>query len=234
MRQLNKLIAFVLAGYIGYVVWLNYPRPAPSSEIVMLAPTSKPTPVPEPMGISPAPAPTTSAPELAPEGVFYLLAPSRVETVDGLYGLPPGTGVKLVRPGIYLTPYGEVPLDPALLTNDMGKARAARAAERAAQGAAHPRIATEGARVAETARTTAAAEAAQDSQEQAGEAAKVQAAAQRNARIAKLREQIAAARSRKAHYLDKRWQGRANDEEVKIRALQQELRGLGVAGAMLE
>src|SRR5437868_3412110 len=50
---------------------------------------------------TPAPATPSPAPQLAPEGVFYLIAAARVETPDGIRGLPPGTGVKLVRPGVY-------------------------------------------------------------------------------------------------------------------------------------
>lgn len=208
---------------------------------VVATPTPVPTtPVPEPIAAAtppPAPAPATPAPELAPEGVFYLLAAARVETADGLVGLPPGTGVKLVRPGIYLTPSGEVPLDPALLTNDMGKARAARDADRARQGAAQAQVAAEGARAAEMARTTAAAEAAQDSQEQAGEAAKAQANAKKNARIAEIRQQIAQARQSKTSLLKGKppgWQASIRDTERRIFSLQTELRGLGVSGAMLE
>jgi len=192
--------------------------------------------VPEPIAVAtPPPAPATPAPELAPEGIFYLLAPSRVETDHGLVGLLAGTGVKLVRPGVYLTPSGEVPLDPALLTNDMAKARAARDVGRAAQTAAQARVAAEGARAADLARAASANEAAQDTREQAGEAAKAQAMAQRNARIADIRQEIARKRTSKASLLKaKGFQQQANDIEAKIRVLQQELRSLGVAGGMLE
>jgi len=80
-----------------------------------------------------APPVPTATPELAPPGVFYLIAAARVETSDGVTGLPPGTGVKLVRPGVYLTPAGEVSLNPSLLTNDMGVARRALAQEKTKQ-----------------------------------------------------------------------------------------------------
>jgi hypothetical protein len=48
-----------------------------------------------------------------------------VENNDGITGLPPGTGVKLVKPGVYLTPSGEMPLDDKVLTNDLDIARRA-------------------------------------------------------------------------------------------------------------
>jgi len=79
--------------------------------------------------------PETGGSQLAPPGVFYLLTPAHVETKDGIIGLPPGTRVTLVRPGIYLTPSGKVSLDETQLTNDLGKARAASANDRAAQAA---------------------------------------------------------------------------------------------------
>ena len=50
-------------------------------------------------------------------------------------GLPPGTGVKLVREGVYLTPAGEVSLRPEQITNNLAVARQARDADRAAQAA---------------------------------------------------------------------------------------------------
>lgn len=81
---------------------------------------------------------TPPPPEYAPRGVFYLLASVRKETKDGIIRLLPGTEVKLVRNGKYLTPEGEMALDPKLLTNDMARARAARDADRLAQNAAMP------------------------------------------------------------------------------------------------
>jgi hypothetical protein len=74
---------------------------------------------------SPTPAPAPPVRHLAPEGVFYLTAWVRVENNDGITGLPPGTGVKLVRPGVYLTPSGEMPLDEKTITNDLDIARRA-------------------------------------------------------------------------------------------------------------
>ena len=126
------------------------PTPPPAATPAPATP-SPATPTPAITMATPPPAtpvPATPAPELAPEGVFYLIAATRVETPDGIRGLPPGTGVKLVRPGIYLTPAGEVPLDSVLLTNDLAKARAARAAAQAAQAAITQRLTTEAAAAA--------------------------------------------------------------------------------------
>lgn len=101
------------------------------------APLAVATPEPEPpptAAAAPAPA-ATPAPELAPEGVFYLITAARIETSSGVHGLPPGTGVKRVREGIYLTPAGELPLAAEQLTNDLAVARSARNAALANQAA---------------------------------------------------------------------------------------------------
>jgi hypothetical protein len=91
-----------------------------------------------PSSPSPAVAEATPSPgpHLAPPGVFYLVAAYRVETKSGVVGLPPGTGVKFLRDGIYLTPSGELAIPTRYLTNDMDVARAARDADLAAQAAA--------------------------------------------------------------------------------------------------
>ncbi len=107
--------------------------------IVLLALTScsKPTSTekqPQLPKTSPTPAAATPEPvveaapppEIAPSGTFFLLTPASVETSKGLRELPPGTGVQLVRPGIYLTPLGEGPIADAHLTNDIKEAREAR------------------------------------------------------------------------------------------------------------
>ena len=102
------------------------PRPASAPAVAAVMPMALATPIPE--TTAPVVAPqvvTTPKPELAPPGVFYLLTTARVETPNGIVGMKPGTGVKLVRPGIYLTPYGERPLSSQQLTNDMGLARQA-------------------------------------------------------------------------------------------------------------
>lgn len=100
------------------------------------------TPLP---GVAPPGAPaslgasasTAALPELAPPGVFYLLSTAHVETKDGVTGFPPGTEVKLVQPGVYLTPAGKVHLSAMQVTNDLGKARNALAYDRNAQAALH-------------------------------------------------------------------------------------------------
>jgi len=83
---------------------------------------------PEPVAVDPStPAPETPPPRhLAPEGVFYLTTWVKAENKDGITGLPPGTEVKLVKPGIYRTPGGEMPLDENKITNDLDIARRAR------------------------------------------------------------------------------------------------------------
>jgi len=104
------------------------------------------TPIATPPAIAVAtPQPATPAPRLAPEGIFYLIVAVNVETKDGIVGLPPGTGVKLVRPGVYLTPQGEMSLTSAQLTNDMDVAREARDTDHARQGALQKRLADEAA-----------------------------------------------------------------------------------------
>jgi len=121
--------------------------PAPTSEPALNTPTPTPVP-PAPVAVAtPPPAPEPSR-EVAPEGVFYLLTAARIETADGVHGLPPGTGVKKIREGVYLTPQGEAAIDATILTNDMAKARTARDADRAAQYAIRQQGATEAATVA--------------------------------------------------------------------------------------
>jgi hypothetical protein len=102
-------------------------------------PASAPVEIPRHEAPTATPAPTPvvqSAPrELAPEGVFYLIKAERIETPDGIVGLTPGTGVKLVREGVYLTPSGEAAIPADSLTNDMALARQVMKADREAQAA---------------------------------------------------------------------------------------------------
>lgn len=225
MKNVTLLVILALAGYVGYVAWINYQKPRPAPEVAVIETTPAPALTRE------EPAPATPAPEFAPEGVFYLIAAARVETADGIKGLPPGTGVKLVKPGIYLTPAGEVPLDAALLTNDMGKARAARDADRARQAAANAGIAAQRAIAAEQHRAEVAAQAMQAESQKEVEVGKAKAAAERQSRIDDLRKQIAEARESKAYYQKIRDNARVRDQEAAIRGLQQQLSSLGVAGA---
>jgi hypothetical protein len=80
---------------------------------------------PEPIAVASPSPPPPPVRHLAPEGVFYLTTWVRVENNDGITGLPPGTEVKLVKPGVYLTPSGEMPLDEKVITNDLDIARRA-------------------------------------------------------------------------------------------------------------
>ena len=102
---------------------------------------------PEPAAAAPvatvarmAPAPPPAPPELASPGVFYLLTSAHIETRNGIIGLPPGTEVTQVRPGMYKTPAGTVHLDQVQLTNDLGKARNALAYDRNAQAALQAKV----------------------------------------------------------------------------------------------
>ena len=107
------------------------PSPVESTPRPATPEPATPAPPPPPVAVATPPAPP--APQLAPPGVFYLLSAARVETSDGIRGLPPGTGVKLVRPGIYLTPAGEAALRDDQVTNNMTLARQVRDADLAAQ-----------------------------------------------------------------------------------------------------
>ncbi|EDY21103.1 hypothetical protein CfE428DRAFT_1396 [Chthoniobacter flavus Ellin428] len=84
---------------------------------------------------APAPAPLR---ELAPPGVFYLLVSVRKDTKDGVVRLLPGTEVRLGKNGKFITPEGEMTLDPGILTNDMAKARVVRRADKLAQATGYP------------------------------------------------------------------------------------------------
>ncbi len=123
------------------------PAPFAVPESVALATPAPPvtTPMPEPIAAVPPP------PEPAPPGVFYMLAPTRIETADGFHGLPAGTTVKLVRKGVYLTPYGEAVLESWQVTDDLVEARAAYDVERA-----NERVTAEEAIMAAAARDAAA------------------------------------------------------------------------------
>ena len=91
---------------------------------------------------TPAPAtPPPVAAELAPPGIFYMIATVQVETGSGIAGLKPGDGVKFLRPGVYQSNVGEVQLRPDQITNDLGVARRAVAADRQAQAAYQQRTA---------------------------------------------------------------------------------------------
>jgi len=79
-------------------------------------------------------------PQFAPPGVYYVVQAVRKETRDGISCLTPGTEVKLIRPGIYHTPIGDMPLDAHNLTNELDQAAAARTADLAMQANAFPKV----------------------------------------------------------------------------------------------
>ncbi len=108
--------------------------------VVQTEDSSAPNLTASPQMIPAVAAQTTPAPrEYAPSGVFYLLTAVRRDTRDGIIRLLPGTEVKLARNGKYITPEGEMTLDPKILTDDMAVARAVRNADMAAQNAAYPK-----------------------------------------------------------------------------------------------
>ncbi|MDB6149087.1 MAG: hypothetical protein JWQ44_535 [Chthoniobacter sp.] len=137
------------------------------------------TPAPVARGTTPPPAP-----QLAPEGIFYLVSAARIETPDGVVGLPVGTGVKKIRDGVYLTPSGEAPLRPEQLTNDLTRARAARDAALAVAATARQRTVPSNTPRAPSAATTAAASTAAAASKEA--AVKLAERARIEARLATL------------------------------------------------
>ena len=84
-----------------------------------------------------------ATPELAPPGIFYLLTATSVTTRDGVLGFPPGTRLKLARPGVYLTlsPAVEVSLRADQVTNDMTAARRVMTSDQKAQATIQNRVA---------------------------------------------------------------------------------------------
>lgn len=87
------------------------------------------------------PAPVTAAatpepPQLAPPGTFFLLAKTSVETAEGIHGLPPGTELHLVAPGLYEdAEKHRVTLTDSQVTNDLRVAQRSRGADANAQAA---------------------------------------------------------------------------------------------------
>ena len=94
---------------------------------------------PEPIAAA-TPAPVVR--ELAPAGIVYLLVRTRVQTDSGIISLPPGTGLKLVRPGVYTDGIRELPLSADAVTNDVETARAAKREDAAKEVVIAPRAAT--------------------------------------------------------------------------------------------
>ena len=74
-----------------------------------------------------------AGPQLAPEGVFYLLRATSVEVSDGVHGLKPGTAMRKQPDGSYLADGHKVQIPDSDVTNDMQVARQALGADVAAQ-----------------------------------------------------------------------------------------------------
>lgn len=111
--------------------------PAPSTPAGTTAKKeSPPAPPASKETAPPSPATANTPPsDLAPEGVYYVVSNVRVETSAGVQVLLPGTGVRKIRPGVYLTPLGEAQLAQNQVTNIISVARAARDASQAEQAA---------------------------------------------------------------------------------------------------
>jgi len=128
--------------------------PAPASAAETPIPSTPPPTAPIAVA---TPPPATPSPQLAPPGVFYLIQPARIETADGIVGLKPGTGLKLIRPGVYLSPYGEVNLAEEQVTNDLGVARGVLAADQNAQAALKASLVAQAQQAAEAEQSRAVA-----------------------------------------------------------------------------
>ena len=114
---------------------------------LVLAACQKSTPPEETLAeATPAPAnaPTAAlaAPELAPPGVFFLIAQVSFETRNGISRLTPGKRLQRVRPGKYTADGHEVALRDDQVTNDLAFARAVAEDDARAQSAIRQSIAT--------------------------------------------------------------------------------------------
>jgi len=93
--------------------------PAEALEIALPNPLPPiPHPPPTPSKITP---PTPS--KTVADGVYWVLFPISVESADGISTLRPGTAVKLIRPGFFVTPLGEMHISEDRLSNDLIQAR---------------------------------------------------------------------------------------------------------------
>lgn len=123
---------------VSHLVFMNGRFLFSLSAVILLAACRKPTPPEEPDApatrvevATPAPVVATPMPatpvpvvhRLAPEGIFYVLQRVTVTTDDGIHGLAPGTGVRLVRKtdaGMVVTDgQHEFTALPSQLTNDL-------------------------------------------------------------------------------------------------------------------
>ncbi len=96
-------------------------------------PASESAPAKPPKPAKPTLLPVTATGELASPGVYYLLSAATVPTKEGITGLPRGTKVTLVKPGIYLSSAGKLSLSETQVTNDLGKLHSVVTNERLSQ-----------------------------------------------------------------------------------------------------
>lgn len=86
--------------------------------------------------------PPISAPELAPEGVFFLVRRISAKTESGVFGVPPGTMVKMIEEKgatalVAMSDGGQFEVSRSFLTNDLNMARLAGAQDAKAQAIAN-------------------------------------------------------------------------------------------------
>lgn len=127
MKNVTLLVILALAGYAGYVVWINYHKPPPPPEVVVIEATPPPT----------TPPPTPIPRRLAPEGTFFLIEYVSVQTSDGIVGYKPGTTVVRVKESgdtmRVKTATTELDVKHSQITNDLDIAARAGALDARAQ-----------------------------------------------------------------------------------------------------
>ena len=243
MKNVFLILAAVVAGYIGYVTWIN--RTPPSTPPVTTAETtSEPeaSPLPPPLTV---PAVTPPPRRLAAEGTYYLAQELSVTTDSGVTHLAPGTEVHRIGdgPGVIVVQCRDgtkFSAHPAQLTNDLDAAT---------------RIIftyNSGLRSLDEFRTQQAA-SNQSQQQQQPEpiprpAADGGATAGQDARVAQIQNQIASHRadiqrlekeigSASPHTraeIGRVLQPRMDQDQNQINALQQQLQAFGNTGARLQ
>lgn len=138
-----KVSKWLFATGLGIVVSFAGCKKAEVSDQAPEAPSVAATPVPPPPPPVAPIAEATPAPELAPPGVFYLIAAVSIETTDGILGLKPGQPLRQIRPGVYQAGTNEVSLRPDQVTNDMALARRLMTQDQRVQAALRQRLAAQ-------------------------------------------------------------------------------------------
>lgn len=106
------------------------PPTIPAATPPTVVPSTPPPATPEPVAV------TTPAPNyFAPDGVYFLLEPTSVETPEGVSGLKPGTRLQRIGSGKYSTSGHEIALRDDQVTNDLRIAQRIAGADAAAQAA---------------------------------------------------------------------------------------------------